>query len=82
MVPIKTAGIIKNENTGKIIRLPNNPYVGIAPKWAATNGAVNSVATPDVKTVAQITFANLFSGIRGLTTEYIHTNPNTAAKDN
>ena len=80
-VPNKIAGIIKIENTGNKIKLPIIPYVGIAPKCIATNGAVNTVAVNVVKIVAQEIFNNLLRGIFGLTTVNIHTKPNTAAND-
>ena len=80
-VPNKIAGIIKIENTGNKIKLPIIPYVGIAPKCIATNGAVNNVATAVVIIVAHNIFNILLCGIFGFTTVYIHTNPNTAAND-
>ena len=80
-MPINTAGIIRKEKIGKNIKLPIIPYVGIAPKCIATNGAVNMVAVNVVKIVAQEIFNNLLCGIFGFTTVYIHTNPNTAAND-
>ena len=82
IVPIKISGIIAIENIGKNIKFPIKLYVGNAPKCIATNGAVNIVATTDVKTAIYVIFIILFCGIFGFTHAYNQTRPNTAANDN
>ena len=52
IAPIKTSVIIIMENIGNNTKFPIKLYVWILTKCAAINGAVNTDATNEVKTVA------------------------------
>ena len=82
IVPIITHGISINENSGRNIKLPSIPYIGISPKCVNINGAVNMVAIKVVRNAEYIYFNILLLGRFGLTQVHSHNIPNIAAKDN